>query len=175
MKDLSKIKLLICDCDGVLSDGLIIYSDEGAEIKHFSTHDGLGIKILSHTDIKIAVVTGRKSRTLKRRCADLNINLLYQNVKNKKRVIDELLSQLDLKWDNVAYIGDDWNDYLAMQASAFKAVPANAFDNFKMTADYVTERKGGYGAVREVIEFILKSRNEFEATLEKFLNELQNA
>ncbi len=175
MKDLSKIKLLICDCDGVLSDGLIIYSDEGTEIKHFSTHDGLGIKILSHTDINIAVITGRKSHILERRCADLNISLLYQNVKNKKRVIEEILAQLNLEWDNVAYIGDDWNDYSSMQASGFKIAPANAFDNFKMTADLVTERKGGYGAVREAIEYILKARNEFENALESFLQELRNA
>lgn len=174
MKDLSNIKILICDCDGVLSDGLIIYDNNRNEIKNFSTHDGLGIKILSYSQIKIAVVTGRQSRILEKRCQDLNISLLYQNVKNKKRVIHDILNEQKLDWSNVAYIGDDWNDYYAMQASFFKIAPANAFENFKMTVDYVTERSGGYGAVREAIEYILKSRNEFEKVLEAFLSDLNN-
>ena len=168
MKDLTDIKLLVCDCDGVLTDGLIIYDSHGAESKNFSAHDGLGIMILSHSDIEIAVITGRESKMLTRRCADLKIKYLFQSIQNKKRCLDELLNKLNLKYENVAYIGDDWNDYLAMQDCHLKIAPGNASEKFKATVDYITKNVGGYGAVREAIEYILENRNEFEKTLMKF-------
>jgi len=172
MKDFSKIRLLVCDCDGVLTDGLIIYSSRGDEIKNFSAHDGLGIKLINHTDIKIAVITGRSSKMLKRRCKELKVEHLYQNAYNKKRVLEQLLNELGLDFDNVAYIGDDWNDFLAMQVCYLKIAPQNARDNFKMTVDYVTEHKGGDGAVRDAIEYILMNRNELEGALELLMKEL---
>jgi 3-deoxy-D-manno-octulosonate 8-phosphate phosphatase (KDO 8-P phosphatase) len=173
MKDFNKIKLLVCDCDGVLTDGLIIYDSQGTEIKNFSAHDGLGIKILNQTEIQTAVITGRYSKMLEQRCEDLNIKHLYQHAHNKKRVLSELLTKLGLEFDNVAYIGDDWNDFLAMQACHLKIAPNNARDNFKMTVDYVTDNVGGYGAVRDAIEYILKNRKEFEQALESFFEELE--
>jgi len=175
MKDLSKIKLLVCDCDGVLTDGLITYDSQSAELKNFCAHDGLGFKLLSHSDIQTAIITGRDSKMLERRCSDLNIKYLYQNVHNKKRCLKELLEKLDISFDNVAYIGDDWNDYLAMQECYFKIAPQNSSDDFKITADYVTQRSGGSGAVREAIEYILKNRKEFEKILMLYFSELSNS
>ena len=172
MKDFSKIKLLVCDCDGVLTDGLIIYDSQGVEQKNFSSHDGLGIKMLQHSTIEIAVITGRYSEMLERRCTDLNIKYLYQNVTNKRKMLDDLLNLLNLKFENVAYIGDDWNDFLAMQDCQLKIAPKNARDLFKLTVDYITENEGGYGAVRDAIEYILKNQNDFEIVLRSFLNEL---
>ena len=172
MKDFSKIKLLVCDCDGVLTDGLIIYDSSGVEQKNFSSHDGLGIKMLQHSTIELAVITGRYSEMLERRCTDLNIKYLYQNVMNKRKMLEDLLNLLNLKFENVAYIGDDWNDFLAMQDCQLKIAPKNARDLFKLTVDYVTENEGGYGAVRDAIEYILKNQNDFEIVLRSFLDEL---
>lgn len=172
MKNLSNLKLIVSDCDGVLTDGLIIYDSNDNELKNFSAHDGLGIKILNHTNIIFAVITGRKSLMLEKRCKDLNVKYLFQGINNKKKSLDCLLSELNLKYENVAYIGDDWNDYPAMQCCQLKIAPNNALDNFKITVDYVTKANGGYGAVREAIEYILKTNNIFETALESFLNEL---
>ena len=172
MKDLSKIKLLVCDCDGVLTDGLIIYNSNGSEEKHFSAHDGMGFNILHHSDIEPVIITGRKSNVLDMRCQDLRIKFLFQEVRNKKKCLDKLLKKLKLTYDNVAYIGDDWNDFNAMKDCALKIAPHNALYNFKITVDYVTEASGGYGAVREAIEYILKNRGEFEIVLNAFLEDL---
>ena len=172
MKDFSKIKLLVCDCDGVLTDGLIIYDSQGVEQKNFHSHDGLGIKMLQYSTLEIAVITGRYSEMLQRRCDDLNIKYLYQNVVNKRKMLEELLCLLNLKFENVAYIGDDWNDFLAMQDCQLKIAPQNARDIFKLTVDYVTENAGGYGAVRDAIEYILKNQNDFEIVLRSFLDEI---
>ncbi|MCL1826804.1 MAG: HAD hydrolase family protein [Candidatus Cloacimonetes bacterium] len=174
MKDLTKIKLLVCDCDGVLTEGLIVYDSQYSESKNFSAHDGLGVKMLHFSDVQIAVITGRYSKMLERRCDDLQIKYLYQNVLNKKKVLQELLSDMGLSFDNVAYIGDDWNDFLAMQECQLKIAPKNARDNFKMTVDMVTENEGGYGAVRDAIEFILKKQQKFETVLQAFLEHLNS-
>ncbi|MCL2063532.1 MAG: HAD hydrolase family protein [Candidatus Cloacimonetes bacterium] len=172
MKDFKKIKLLVCDCDGVLTDGLIVYDSHSAELKNFSAHDGLGIKMLKHTDIQVAVITGRYSKMLERRCQDLEIRFLFQNIQNKKRCLIELLQELCLGFENVAYIGDDWNDYLAMQDCLIKIAPKNAPLSFQKTVDHITENPGGYGAVRDAIEYILQGKNDYEKTLMLFLEDL---
>ncbi len=172
MKDLKKIKLIILDCDGVLTDGKIIYDNHRVESKNFSTHDGLGAKILSYSDIKLSVVTGRSSKVVAQRCKDLNISLLYQNIQNKKETIKQILTKLDLKWDQVAYMGDDWNDWPAMELAYFKTCPQNAIDDIKARVDFVTSRSGGDGAVRELIDKILKEQGIYEETVQAFLNNL---
>jgi len=172
MKDFSKIRLLVCDCDGVLTDGFIIYDSTGADTKHFSAHDGLGFQILRHTEIVPVIITGRVSTNLEIRCNDLHIKHLFQHVKNKRKCLEGLLSELGLTFENVAYIGDDWNDFLAMQDCQLKIAPHNARELFKMTVDYVTEHRGGDGAVRDAIEYILKNRSEFDRALNMFIEEL---
>ena len=173
MNDFKKIKLLILDNDGVLTDGRIIYDDNQLEAKNFSAKDGLGIRLLQQTDIQVAVVTGRTSRILEKRCRDLNIDLLFQHVRNKYKKIEELLADLNLNWANVAYLGDDWNDYPAMKRCGISAVPADAFPDLMKTANVILTRKGGKGAVREFIEMILKEKGVFEETLEKLLMKLE--
>jgi 3-deoxy-D-manno-octulosonate 8-phosphate phosphatase (KDO 8-P phosphatase) len=175
MIDYTQIKVLVIDCDGVLTDGLIIYDSMGREIKNFSAHDGMGFMILKHTDIIPIIITGRKSTALDQRCADLNIKHNYQLVKNKRKKLTELLSQLNLDFSNVAYIGDDWNDFLAMKDCQLKIAPKNARRNFQITVDYVTEYPGGYGAVRDAIEHILINRNEFEGAIEKLFAEWESS
>ena len=173
MIDFPKIKLLISDCDGVLTDGLIIYDSNGVETKHFSAHDGLGIMLLKYSALEIAVITGRSSPNLAKRCQDLGIKYLYQNIKNKQKQLDELLAQLGLDYSNVAYIGDDWNDFLAMRNCQLKIAPRNARHAFQQTVDYVTEHAGGDGAVRDAIEYILQNQGVFSGVLERFIESLE--
>jgi len=117
------------------------------------------------------VITGRNSPNLELRCAGLKIKYLFQGVKNKAKVLSDLLAELQLSHKNVAYIGDDWNDFLAMSECYLRIAPKNARENFKMTVDYVTEHAGGDGAVRDAIEYILMARREFDTALQLFLKD----
>lgn len=174
MIDYNKIKLIVLDCDGVLTDGKIIYNDDQIEAKNFHSHDGLGAKILSFSDIQIAVVTGRKSRILEKRCQDLNITILKQLVTNKRKCVQDILSDLNLNWDNVAYMGDDWNDWPAMKNTLLKTAPANAVDDLKSKVDWVSAKNGGEGCVRDLINYILKKQGIYEKCMEKFLDHLDD-
>ena len=118
----SDIKLLMLDCDGVFTDGRIIYAGTDLELKNFDAHDGMGFMIMRYSDIKAAVITGRTSAVLERRCRDLKIEHLYQGVAHKLSVGTKLLQELNLTWGNVAYIGDDWNDVPVMRKSALSLV-----------------------------------------------------
>ena len=173
MIDFLKIKLLVCDCDGVLTDGSIIYDSNGGEIKKFSAHDGMGFRILKHSDIIPAIITGRKSKALECRCDDLSIKYLYQGKINKKKVLEALLTELNIGFENVAYVGDDWNDFLAMEPCQLKIAPKDANATFKTKVDYITENLGGHGAVRDAIEYILRKRNEFDKVLNSFMEEFK--
>ena len=173
MKDFKKIKLLILDNDGVLTDGRIIYDDNKLESKNFSAKDGLGIRILQQTDIQLAIITGRTSRILEKRCSDIDIVHLYQGIRNKLKKTEELLKELDLSWENVAYLGDDWNDYPVIKRCGISATPSDAFPDFKEKVDIILTRKGGKGAVREFIELILKEQGIFNETVEKLVAYLE--
>lgn len=170
MLNIHEIKLLILDCDGVLSDGMIIYTEEGWESKAFSVADGLGLSLLRFTDIKTAVITGRNSLALERRCQDLQIDFLYQGIKDKVSVAEKILESLSLNWSNCAYMGDDWNDYLIMQKVALAATPLQAPAEIKKIAGFISQKRGGDGAVREFIEFILKEQGLFDKVINAFIN-----
>jgi len=170
MKDFSKIKLLIIDNDGVFTDGRIIYDNNQIESKNFSAKDGLGIRLLQQAGIQLAIITGRTSKLLEKRCADLNITLLFQKVRNKLKKAEELLYELNLEWENVAYLGDDWNDFPVMRHCAITAAPADAFPAFQEKVDFVLTRKGGKGAVREFIELILNEQGILHETIDKLVS-----
>jgi len=170
----SKIKLIILDNDGVLTDGKIIYDNNELESKNYNAKDGLGIKLLQFSGIELAIITGRSSRILEKRCKDLQIKLLFQGVRNKLRKTSELLEELNLKWENVAYMGDDWNDMPVMEKCNISATPSDAFDDIQNKVDLVMKRKGGEGAVREFIELILKKQGKYEESLQKLLNRLRS-
>ena len=175
MKDYSQIKLLILDCDGVLSDGKVIYGDNEIELKSFSAKDGLGIRMLSFSDIKVAIITGRESQALFRRCKDLRIEYLFQKVRNKLVKVQEILEELKLTWQNVAYMGDDWNDYPALKKAYFSAVPNDANEDIKTKVDFIANSKGGEGAVREFIDFILKKQGKYEKAVAAFIEHLESS
>ncbi|MBW6515597.1 MAG: HAD hydrolase family protein [Candidatus Cloacimonetes bacterium] len=170
MNKTENIKLLIMDCDGVLSDGKVIYTEKGWESKAFAVSDGLGLSLLRFTDIKTAVITGRNSHALKRRCQDLDIDFLFQGVKDKVSVVNEILESLSLDWQNTAFIGDDWNDFHLLKKVALSGTPQQAPKEIKEIVDFISQHRGGDGAVREFIEYILHGQGIFDNVIKKFLD-----
>ena len=171
---LKKIKLVCFDCDGVLTDGKIIYiqtEDKTIfEQKNFSAKDGMGIMMLNRAGLIPAVITGRTSEVLTRRCKDLKIDHLYQNIEDKAEKMQELLTELALDWENLAYVGDDWNDYPILTKAGFAATPFDGDEAIKPFVDFIAQNKGGEGAVREIIDLILASQGLYEKAVEKFTN-----
>jgi 3-deoxy-D-manno-octulosonate 8-phosphate phosphatase (KDO 8-P phosphatase) len=151
-----KIKLLVMDVDGTLTDGKLYFSAQGEELKAFHAKDGYGIgKLLPARGLVPAIITGRTSRILERRCAELKIEHLFQGISDKATAMRELLTRLSLQPEQAAYIGDDDNDLGAMRICALRACPADASERIKAGADFVAARRGGEGAVREFIEWLI--------------------
>jgi 3-deoxy-D-manno-octulosonate 8-phosphate phosphatase (KDO 8-P phosphatase) len=168
LSKLKRIKLLLLDVDGVLTDGGIIYNDNGSEIKVFNVKDGLGMRLLMEAGIHLGIVTGRRSNALYGRCKDLGINLIYDGVGNKIDVLDELLDQTGVSVEEVAFIGDDLPDLALMKIIGLSIAVSDAHKSILDHADMVTSAKGGQGAVREVCETILKAKGLWENILERF-------
>lgn len=156
--DLSKIKLVASDCDGVLTDGGMYYTADGDVMKKFNVLDGMGFVLLREAGIKTAIITAEKNPLLEKRAQKLKVDFFYTGSKDKIGILSELCSKLNIKLEEAAYIGDDIFDIPAIEACGFGCVPADAFDNVKRSADYVTERKGGCGAFREMANMILENR-----------------
>ncbi|MDY0128562.1 MAG: HAD hydrolase family protein [Candidatus Cloacimonadaceae bacterium] len=165
-----RIKLLIFDCDGVLTDGRIIYGDGKQDIKNFDATDGMGMMLLRQIDLPVAVVTGRTSEALALRCQDLKIEHLYQGISHKLDCVSALLEKLELDFDNVVYMGDDWNDILCMRRAALSVAPADANADILKQVDLVTTRKGGRGAVRELIDYVLTKKGVYDRAIAKYLD-----
>lgn len=159
VKAAEKIKLVICDVDGVLSDGKVYFTNNGDEIKNFNIKDGLGIKLLQKSGVKVAVITGRQSTIVERRAKELGINILYQGHANKRAAFEEILTNHSLQPDQVAHIGDDLPDLPLMQRSGLGVCVADGHEFVAQNADWVTSKKGGEGAVREVADMILSAQN----------------
>jgi 3-deoxy-D-manno-octulosonate 8-phosphate phosphatase (KDO 8-P phosphatase) len=155
----SRIKLLILDVDGVMTDGRIIMNDLGQEIKYFNVKDGHGLRLLLRAGIHVAIITGRESKTVAHRASDLGIRDVYQGVEDKKSVCEKLLYEKGLLNDEVCCIGDDLPDIPMFECVGFPIAVADATKETRESALYVTRNSGGNGAVREVCELILKARN----------------
>jgi 3-deoxy-D-manno-octulosonate 8-phosphate phosphatase (KDO 8-P phosphatase) len=165
---LKKIKILILDVDGVLTDGLIIMDDSGREIKHFDVRDGHGLKIIQRYGIKVILLTGRQSEVVKHRARDLGIKEVHQKVFNKKEVLGKILQKHSLEAGEVAFIGDDIIDIPVLRAVGFSAAVADALDVVKKSVDYVTRYNGGRGAVREVCELIMQAQGHWGEIAAKY-------
>jgi 3-deoxy-D-manno-octulosonate 8-phosphate phosphatase (KDO 8-P phosphatase) len=162
------IKLVIFDVDGVMSDGHIIYSSKGDELKAFHVKDGLGIKMLQKSGLITAIITGRHSELVKKRAEELKISHLVQGRDDKWSATQELISLLGISATEVAYIGDDLPDLAAIQYVGLGISVSDAMQYIKDHADYVTHAAGGYGAVREACEFILSSQNKLQMLIENY-------
>jgi 3-deoxy-D-manno-octulosonate 8-phosphate phosphatase (KDO 8-P phosphatase) len=161
--DLSKIKLLLLDVDGVMTDGRIIYGNDGSEAKAFDVKDGHGLKLLQRAGIRVGIITGRQSEIVSRRAAELGIELVYQGAKDKSLPFNEIMQKLNLSPGEIAYVGDDIVDLPVMRKVGFAATVADAADDVKPFADMVTKRPGGRGAVREICDFLLKESGRWPA------------
>ena len=165
---LKGIKLLILDVDGVMTDGRIIMDNEGRELKNFNVRDGHGIKILQRYGIKVAILTGRKSKVVDYRAKDLEIRDVYQGALNKKEVFGKILEKHKLSPSAVAFMGDDIIDIPVLKSVGFSASVADAIDVVKKAVDYITKHNGGRGAVREVCETILKAQGRWPEIAAKY-------
>lgn len=152
-----KIKLLILDVDGVMTDGSIILDNEGNEFKRFHVRDGHGIKMIQRAGIPVAIITGRKSKVVEIRAAELGIKEVHQKIYKKSAVFDDMLKKYNCKDENTAFMGDDVVDQELLKRAGLTAAPADAEEEAKKLADIVTKRGGGRGAVREFIDIILKA------------------
>jgi len=164
----AKVKLLILDVDGVMTDGSIIINDHGEELKRFNVKDGLGIRLLMESGIDVLIISGRKSKTVEHRARDLGIREIYQGVKHKESLCVELIGRKGLKKDQVCCMGDDLPDIPMFKQAGISVSVADAAVEVRDAAVFVTNSKGGNGAVRELSEFILKSQGKWQEILSRF-------
>jgi 3-deoxy-D-manno-octulosonate 8-phosphate phosphatase (KDO 8-P phosphatase) len=157
-----RIRLLVLDVDGVLTSGQILFGPEGEVIKVFHTQDGLGITTAHRAGLRTAIITGRDSEMVRRRCGELAIGDVYQGAKNKVECLAKLADKHGIGFAEMSYVGDDLNDLAAMAQVGLACAVANAVMEVKAAAHYVTSRPGGAGAVREIIELILKSQGKWD-------------
>lgn len=167
--DLTKITLLALDVDGVMTDGTLVINTDGSETKFFNSLDGHGIKMWQRAGLKVALISGRASTPTERRAEQLKIEYVFQDCHYKLPVVEQLADQLGLLPANIAFIGDDLTDMPVMRYVGFAVAVANAVDEVKECADYVTTRPGGSGAVREVIEYILKNSGRWQELMKRYL------
>jgi 3-deoxy-D-manno-octulosonate 8-phosphate phosphatase (KDO 8-P phosphatase) len=167
--NLKNIKLLALDVDGVLTDGTIIIGPDGRDSKPFNSLDGHGIRMWKRAGLEAALVTGRSSEAVSFRAKELGVEHVFQDCHHKLPVVESLLERLGLSPDNLAYMGDDLTDLPCMRYAGFASAVANAVEEVKSCADYVTAAGGGKGAVREVIEHILKNTGKWQELIERYL------
>jgi len=165
----AKIKLVIFDVDGVLTDGSLYFGETGEEYKVFNVHDGLGFKLLQSTGVIIAVISSRKSKMVNDRLQNLGVKYIYQGQEHKKAAFDELLATLQLQPTEVAYVGDDLPDLALIQQVGLGICVANAHPLLKQHAAWQTEARGGHGAAREVCELIMAAQETLPAVYQQYL------
>ncbi len=165
---LKPIKLLILDVDGVMTDGRIIYDANGVESKFFNVKDGHGIKMLQRSGVQVGIISGRESTVVTNRAAELGITLVYQRALNKIGPFEEILKSTGFQDHEVAYMGDDILDVPVMRRVGFAAAPADAVVDVLPHVHFVTRNRGGWGAVREVCDFLLKVQGTWDAVTERY-------
>ena len=164
-ESLTGIKLLATDVDGVLTDGGMYYSEHGDEIKKFNTRDGKGIELLRQAGIKVVFITSENTQLVKRRAEKLKVDGLYQGIRDKAAVIQELTAEYGISRREIAYIGDDINDLAVLRAVGLAITVADGLPENKEIADYVTQARGGEGAVREVAMLILAAKRDLSSLI----------
>jgi len=167
---LAKIKLLLLDVDGVLTDGRIIYDNQGNELKAFDVKDGHGLKLLQRAGIKIGIITGRSSEVVSRRANELGIEILYQGALHKLEPYLEILTEQGLTDKQVAYVGDDVIDLPILRRVGFSATVADAIPDVFPFVDYVASRPGGCGAVREICDLLLHASGQWDELTKRYFD-----
>jgi len=162
-----KIKFLVLDADGIMTDGKIYYGNYGDEIKAFDVKDGLGIVFLKRAGIDTAIITAKKSRIVRLRAKDLGIRYVYEN-SSKLATFNKLLKRFGLTKDEVCFMGDDIIDVPVLKNTGLSVTVPQAADDVKAAASHITKANAGSGAVREICELILKSQNKWEEVTKKY-------
>ena len=165
----ARIKLLLMDCDGVLTDGRLWLWAEDGEQKCFNTHDGLGLTLLHRAGLKSGIISGRSSNSVERRAHELGVEFLRQGNADKIEAFGEILRQAEVAESEVAFVGDDLPDIPLMRRSELAVAVADSTEETRLAAHYVTRAKGGRGAVREVVELILKAQGRWNDLVEGYL------
>lgn len=163
-----EIELLVTDVDGVLTDGGIILNNEGVESKNFHIRDGLGFKLWRQAGFRGGIITGRNSQVVRLRAQEMGLDIVRQGIDDKLTVAEELLKQLGLSPQQLAYVGDDLVDLPVIRMAGLGIAVADAAEEVRSAADYVTKARGGQGAVREVVELILKSKKVWQDIIQTF-------
>jgi YrbI family 3-deoxy-D-manno-octulosonate 8-phosphate phosphatase len=164
-----RIELILSDVDGVLTDGGLYYDNEGIEIKRFHVRDGMGIQLWQRAGFRFGLLTGRSSHLVKVRAAELNIDLVRQGFEHKLQAAKELIQGLGLSPASVCHIGDDLTDLPVIRHVGLGVAVADAVEEVRQAAHYVTQLPGGQGAVRELVELLLKNKNRWEDIVRNYL------
>ena len=165
----SRVRLLIADVDGVMTDGRLYYGDDGEVMKAFDVKDGLGIRLAQRAGIEIGLITGRRSRIVAERATELDLQEVHQGIHDKGRLLEELLDRREIDPQHVGFIGDDLIDMPAIRIAGFSAAPSDAVPEVVAAVDYVTGRSGGRGCLREVIDLLLQTSGAWDRVVEPFL------
>ncbi len=153
-----KIKVVLTDVDGVLTDGGMYYAENGDIMKKFHTRDGMGISLLRKNSISTVIITKEKTKFVKKWAKKMNVDKLYDGIIKKENIIDVICNQFKVKFDELAYIGDDVNDVKLLKLVGFSATPSDGIESVRKLCDYVCNEKGGNGAFREFADLIIKNR-----------------
>jgi 3-deoxy-D-manno-octulosonate 8-phosphate phosphatase (KDO 8-P phosphatase) len=165
----SRIKLLLLDVDGVLTDGRLYFNNQGDELKAFNTLDGHGIKMLQKSGVKVGVITGRTSLLVAKRAENLGISILVQGREDKWEALQEILQSHPLELEEIAFMGDDWPDLSVMTRVGLALTPANGQSSVLEHAHWQSQRCGGEGAVRDACDLIMKAQNTYNTLLSTYL------
>ena len=166
-----QVVMLALDVDGVLTSGMLYYDEHGGENKSFNVRDGLGLRLLLEAGVEVAIISGRQSAALARRAQEFNIELVFQGVRNKRLLLNKLLQDKKIKWEQVAYMGDDVNDLACLSQVGLPMAPADAAPEVLAIARFVASQPGGQGAVRQACELILKARGQWLELVDKFFDQ----
>lgn len=165
-----KVKMLICDVDGVMTDGSLFFGDDGQEYKAFNSLDGHGMKMLQQSGVQIAIITGRCSQVVTHRMNNLSISIVYQGQLDKLQTFEQLLTEHKIDSQQIAYIGDDVVDLPVMTRVGLAVAVQNAHDLVKQKSDLITRNPGGHGAVREVCELLMQAQGTYEKMMAPYLS-----
>lgn len=163
-----KVKLLLLDVDGVLTDGRIVYDSRGGDMKFFDVHDGLGVYALKKAGIPTILITAKGSAAIKPRARDMQASAVYENISPKTVVLEEILKKYKVAREEVCFVGDDLVDLCLMKSVGLPIAVFNAAPEIKQVASYITIREGGRGAVREVAELILKAQGKWSEVIQSY-------
>jgi len=167
MEKAKDIKLVILDVDGVMTDGRIVIDDNGVETRNFDIKDGMGVVVLMMSGVEVAIITSKKSGAVRHRAEELKIKRFYEGIRKKTEPYEEILKEMGITDAQVAYVGDDLVDLSMMKRVGLPIAVGDAVEDVKNHAAYVTVARGGYGAVREAAEMILKAQGKWDKILSK--------